>query len=171
MAKVKVTTNFNAKTLGKLLEVDKNILKRVAELVIERIQGLARTGKKMVQDGGEKRLPLVTSEWLDQKEYLYETKVPEPSFGNTRSLNSRITFTGQLLESLEYKIEKDGIRIFFNDSSTRKNYTGKQSITNDQLYSFLLDKDSNYSVLELSKKIQVEINSIIERSLARKLRE
>lgn len=136
----------------------------------------------MEQNGGNKRLPTLSDSYQamrkgevffrrnqqgrvfagDKRDDRLDTT---GQFFRPRSKFSNLTFTGQLLESLEYEILDDGmIEIRFNNDSR----TDTDS-TNEEVFQFLVERNSDYNVMQLSKKIQAEIIELIRRRVAREI--
>ena len=115
--------------LGKLLKEAKkpSVLKRIGQKCIELIYNRTKLGYGVSNDKGgnakKVKLPGHSDSYIDYREtydhLLHDTTTPT---------KSNLTFTGQLLDALKFKIAGDGITIYIEDSGRKK---GK--ITNKKL--------------------------------------
>lgn len=113
-----VNINFNAqaaaskllKTFKKVQENDQ-MQKEIGETFVKRIQGAARSGKPLNNNGSFPELKETTKRI---KELLKELNPVDKSYKKGKS---NVTFTGQFLDAITFKVLRRGVQIFVEDSA------------------------------------------------------
>lgn len=187
-------TKVNIKTDGVLKKVEgafKNIIKdnsmyiEIANFSKERIQNYARLQKRMTTDGEDKTpLPELSKNYIEYRQglsYWRTTKDKrkikiqgkDPKFKGTGKFfiptvkRSQLTLTGQFLDGLIAKVLRSGS----NKGSVQLEIGGKRNdgVDNKDIYKWLTDRDSNYEILQLSKKAIERIRTIVLTYLRKEL--
>jgi len=144
---------------------DLQLYVNIINFAVERIKAKARLSKRMEANGtGDKRLPNLSKSYVDHKAKLTPGENgTDPDFFLPDSRVSNLTYTGQLLESINGRVIEQGPdrgRIGIEVTGNRRD--GK--ITNKELYNKLVDKNPNYQILSLDKKaISLIRNQILQR--------
>ncbi len=161
-----------------LAEAERSIYSKLpdyAQLIIEDIQGQTRSGKDIVND--RKQPPLKPS--------TIAARTNAEKYTDTSELYSRkrsnLTFTGQLLDSLLFKIRKKSGSSFEVEISpnneVRKNYYSPNprkkerkniSLTNRKLFKYLQDMGREF--LGIREKMIERIRTLAAQDLRRNIR-
>lgn len=132
----------------------------LAQAVVDDIRGVTRSGKSVVT--GKKLKPL-TERWIETREKIISFQ-GAPSFVTPRKSN--ISLSGQLLDSLGYKIRGDGVSSFeviylftgsrkpYRYQGTTKIVTLRSRVTNDELSKIL---DEKYQFIGIRDKLQSQL--------------
>jgi hypothetical protein len=106
----------------------------------------------MIQDGDDNaKTPSLSPGYIRKRKNTTKGEDgTDPQFFLPNVVNSQLTYTGQLLKSLVAKVlrsgtNKGGVSIEFKG-------TRKDGETNSSVYKDLLDRNSDYEILALSKK-------------------
>lgn len=162
MAKVRVKAGPVVKKLqdafGNLI-IKEELYIDIAKFSVERIQQTARLGKRMVQNGETERLPNLSEGYIKQRQKLSPGKGgTDPEFFRPEIKSSNLTFTGQLLKSLNAKVLQRGPdvgKVELSFSGNRKDGGNNARVFND-----LVGRNTGYNVLALSKKAIERIQNI-----------
>ena len=157
----------STKSIINLAIADEQHLKELAEVFKKSVVGSARTGK---DPDGKKFKPLSKS-WIARKKVLATVNQPSEFYSKNRS---NITFTGQLLNSFKYKINKAEVAITFFFEGMRVPYRGvlKPELdgikTNKELaakieevrpFAFLGEKTRDILINLIRRKIRTQLNN------------
>lgn len=162
---VKVNTQNVISALKTALESpvkSTQVKEKIIKFTVDRIKAFARTGNSLVA-GEKKKLPTLSKSYQDFKKgkatfWTSESgAVIRASFRSRRldqvgpffrpaSKTSNLTFTGQLLESLESKVVGNNIEIIIPDSGR-----SDSKETNAQIYRYLLELNKEYAILGLDQ--------------------
>lgn len=157
MAKVKINTEGLTKALKETFNSvvkNKQTQEEIAEFIVNRIVSLARTGKTQV-GGDRKSLPKLSTSYRDYRKTAGAQKKAGQFFRPTSAV-SNLTFTGQLLENLSFKIKQDKILIYFENTSR-----SDSKATNAKIYEYLLEKDIGYDILGLDNAGKERVRRIV----------
>jgi hypothetical protein len=172
MAKVRIDTSRITKKIEdtfKDLMTKDTIYVEIANFSKERIQSFARLQKRMEQDGADKAsTPNLSPGYIERRRKLTAGQGGTDSkFFIPTVKNSQLTFTGQLLKSLNAKILRKNI----DKGQIELKFTGKRDDgqLNANVYNELLKRDSGYNILALSKKAIERIRTIVLNQLRKEL--
>ena len=175
MARVEVTTTLRGGLLKRLAQEIEGSLNEIGQLVADKIKALAIDGRRMVEGGGEQRLPALSDSYRSMKrgELSFRRSVNGNTFASERrdprlndvnqsrfrnSSNSNLSFTGQLLDALDYRIDGNDLVIFLDDSSRNDS-----NLNNEQILDLLIGRDEGYDIMNISAKFEAEIIERIRR--------
>lgn len=148
------------------------LLSELGDVVIKDIKRIARTGKNPITGG--KFIPL-SKGWIKRRGQLAETNQTDPTYKQNRS---NITFTGQLLNSMGKRINKNILQIMFEGIHRRYNRSisllkrsGKplktpKQLTNEQLAQYVGELRPFFYVRET---LLPQLKSVVIRYIRRKL--
>lgn len=136
----------------------------ITAFAVKRIQDKARLSKRMEQGGNDSaETPGLSQPYIQQRRQTKRgANGTDPEFFLPNVNRSQLTYTGQLLRSLQGKILRSGT----NKGSIELGFTGvrKDGQKNTSIYRQLLDRNKNYEVLALSKKaIDLIRNKVLTR--------
>jgi len=183
MAKVRIKgLNIALRNVRKQLQdaaSSKRMQKQIGEFVVGRIVQQARSGKN---EKSGKALPKLSKSYLAMRLGLVKFRtsssgqvipIPEPDeilktvdkefFEPTRS-KSNLTFTGELLRSLGYSIEKNSLFIKFTKDVRRD---GKR---NSKIYKWLKQLNIGYDFIGLGKVGKRRVRKMVLDEFRRKIR-
>lgn len=158
MAKVTINTKNVIKAVQQTFDKTKNSKanqKKIADFIVERILSFARKGKSLI-DGSPKNLPTLSKSYRDYRKTPGAQKKAQSPYFRPNARISNLTFTGKLLNSITFEITQDKIKIFFKDNSRSDSKS-----TNAEIYEYLLEKDSGYSILEFDDNGKERIRRIV----------
>jgi hypothetical protein len=140
---------------------DDSIKQQIGEKAVQYIKASLRTGNE------EYKQKPVSQGWADRRKVLAKTNSVSEFYPN--GLTSRITFTGQLLDSLEFKPVTNGVVLSFEGShtpyQTGKSKSGK-AVANATIAEGL---SRTRSLVFISAKLKTQLETIITREIRRKL--
>ena len=155
------------------------MLNEVGKFTVERIVMSARSGKN---ERTGKALPILSRSYQAMRLGLVKFRtsksgavipiqeadeslqtVDKQFFEPTRK-RSNVTFTGQLLESLNYKVGKKSLFILFNPD------TRSDGETNSKVYDFLKKIDRGYDFIGLGKVARRRVRKLVLDQFRRDLR-
>lgn len=147
--------------------VSKEVLTEIGETLVRLNRKNARVGKA----GDGSSFPPLSEKWKIQREKLSKVNDPHLAFGRGRS---NVTFTGQLVDAIEYKVDESNKSVTVDFSPTTRNqYTGlngkkigNPGLTNSELADYFLDR--GIKILGLNKEMLDRVNFILT-SAIRKL--
>jgi hypothetical protein len=172
VAKVNISTSgliATIKTAFKNIGSDNGLYAQILNFSVERIKQTSRRSKRMETDGGEESLPTLSKGYQKQRSKLSPgQKGTDPTFFRPETKKSNVTYTGQLLNSVTGKIEKQGPDV--GKMSIEFEGTRKDGITNDEVYKRLLARNPEYKILALNKKATQNIRSIVLTKLRQELK-
>lgn len=188
MAEVKF--GFDARDLFQIItELSPRSLEQIAQKVVDDIRQQAQGNSKGIDRNGKtKSLPKLSKSYKDyragkhhfrrypgtSKATRIEGEDPNLIVSSLTSKNksiSNMTLTGNLMLGLTYSVDvsRGEVRVFFGGNHATAKLDGGPA-TRDQLYTWLLERDKNYEILNVRPKLLVQIRNIITREIARKLR-
>ena len=161
MAKAKVEV-LNAKEVFKEIEEATNglfhsgeFLTKIGEFMVQRIQSVTRSGKSLVTNS--KLAPLAQS-YIKQRQSMQKSgKVGSDFFSPGRS---NLTLTGQMLDSLDYKVDEQRGSVSVQASGIRSD--GKD---NSKIAQYVTDQGRPF--LGLDETGQKRIEQLIQEELRR----
>ena len=169
--KTKVTITGVKEIKERLLKVARagiesdETLKEVGNIVQKSIVGAARSGK---DPEGNKFTPLSKS-WIERKQKLSSVNTTSSFYSKSRS---NITFTGQLLDSFKFVINKSQLSLRFFFDGVRKPYRGLRKAeldgieTNKELAARI---EETRPFVILSKKAEQMIIILVKRKIRQQL--
>jgi hypothetical protein len=114
------------------------LLRESGGFVVQRNQRFARTGKSLKGNKTIYKLPFLKQFTLKRRKELFKTRPSElGEFFNPRRKRSNVTLTGQLVDSLSFKLDKGFIAITI--SGRRRKLEPDDANTNPELYEELED--------------------------------
>lgn len=171
MATVKINGLKNVKSsVEKLFEqirTDKGLLDDVGANLVIQTQDFNRSGKS---PSGTRHEP-ISDEWIERKEALKQKNNPAPYY---RRGASNLTFTGQLLQSIKFKINQSAGSVYLYMSGTRKPYKNldgtlvENTPTNDELRGYL--EERGWKIFGINKQIQNTTNRIVRKFITDKIK-
>jgi hypothetical protein len=153
---------------------DRTVKSSIGDAIVKLTKQLLRSGKNPNADGGQpSRNHPISKGWVDRKERLKEYNRISPYY---RKGASNLTFTGQLIDSINYKLKSSGYTesIIIEATGTRKPYKGvkKESLkgveTNAEVVKDL--KSRGRDVFGITKQMVNIANKIVRTELVKKLR-
>ena len=150
---------------------DRGMLKEVGEFSVDRIRANARKGKPARQDGSISKFPNLKESTKRIRKSLSKYNDTHATFRFNRS---NVTFTGQLLDHVRFKILKDKIELFIKGSRRlyreRNNKVLKgQERTSEEVYKKLVELNTRYKFLALDSKGIERTRRIVLRFLRKSL--
>lgn len=172
MAKVNIKTSGLIATIQKAFKSiggDTGLYAQILNFSTNRIKERARLSRRMETDGGEGSLPTLSKKYQEQRKKISAgQKGTDPTFFRPQSKKSNVTFTGQLLNSITGKIEKQGEDV--GKMSIEFQGARKDGLTNDEIYKRLLAQNPDYKILAINKKATQQIRSIVLTRLRQELK-
>lgn len=155
----------------KAVSENKQMLDEIGKIAVERMKGEARRqtplqGKK--KGSFPAGYPAEATKLY--REYIARFNQTHPVYGRGRK---NLTITGQLIESLTYKV-KDGVIRFFVEGK-RRPYRGKngiikgQELSNSKIYQHLIDENVKFRFIGIDPKLTKRITNIVKRTMRRAL--
>ena len=177
MAKVTITgvqnVSNNIKRLFDDLRKDPAMLLDIGNKTVELTKAFNRAGSSPAANLGAKKHPKNSQAWEDRKAAL--TKTNKPSEFYKKGL-SNVTFTGDLLESIEVK------KINVSDGSVEIEATGQhapyknlhgqvsgKAVSNSDLVKYL--KDKGRFIFGVNQQITNNINKIVRQYLNKRIKQ
>jgi len=161
---------FDTSAINRLSEAARRAVEQVvkdsvfknelAQFVVDDIRGITRSGKSVVTG---KRFKPLAKKWIKTREKIISFQ-GAPSYVTPRKSN--ISLSGQLLNSLSYKVRGDGASSFevtYQFAGNRRPYryqgkkgvvTLKSKVTNDELSRIL---DEKYQFIGIRDKLQSQL--------------
>lgn len=174
MARSEVTTSFTVGFLSRLEEEIEGSINEIGALIVQRITNLAITGRRMIEDGGTGSLPSLSQSYQDVRRGNVSFRTingevapiqgRDPILDTTgrnfrpRSSRSNLTFTGQLLEALQFRFDGRNLTIFM--APTSRNDT---NLNNEEVLDLLISRNEGYDIMNLSSSFREEIVNRITR--------
>jgi hypothetical protein len=183
MATATAKLSFGPEFLARAADIDRNILNQIAQLIVTQIVGKARGLKRGTSDQGlDTVLPDLSQSYIDQRKGLVHFRTingrrvrlqgPDPDLDldfrtNPGQRRSNLTLSGHLLDSLQFRVDDqaDRIEIFFPNEQHPNG-----SITFEDLYEVLIEKNKNYEILNIDQTLRRRILENIRNEITRKLR-
>ena len=170
MAQVKIKNipqlKGKIKDLFEEIRKDTNLLNDIGVKSVELTQKFNRAGKS---PKGNKH-PELSDKWIDKKEELRPFNKVSDYY---KSGASNVTFTGELLRSIVFKIMPSKGSVVLNNKGQHKPYKDKsgpvsKSVSNDKLVEYL--KDQGRNIYGLNKQMENVINKIVRSFINKKIR-
>jgi len=143
------------------IKSSESLLLDIGEKTVELTKAFNRSGKSPAENGGKH--PKNSDAWENRKEALTKTNTPSEFY--QRGL-SNVTFTGQLLESIEIlKIDKKNSSVTIDATGPRKPYKNlngslqKNTPDNSKLVEYL--KEKGRIIFGINKQMTNVINKIV----------
>jgi len=172
--KVKITgiegVELSVRKTFKAVAKNKQMLKQIGEVSIERMKGEARRTSPLQGDKkGSFPSNYPKKSTQRTREYLAKYNATHKTYSKARG---NLTITGQLIDALKFKV-KDGVVNFFI-SGRRKKYKTKsgraikgQETDNAKVYEKLLEMNRKFRIIGVDEKLQKRITNIVKRTLRR----
>lgn len=143
---------------------DKVFLEKAGKIITDNIKSDSKLGKSYTGD----KFPPLEKSTKEYKKYLAPFNTLGDLYGPRKS---NITFTGQLIKSIIYKVKANTIEIFSKEN--RQPYKGpngafKNTATNPEILGHL--KKRGWDILGVSKSSKKQIVSKFKELLRRKMR-
>lgn len=176
MAKVKVDFDSQAAARKLLKKFDrltesKRLLDEVGEATVDRIRFEARRGKPL---NSSRRFPRLKDLTVQTRKRLEKFNSTHPSYAAGKS---NTTFSGQLLDALEFDIRGGAVIVEVEDSKRTPYQTGpgskSKSITNKEVDTFLRKIGFRFFTpqgVKKSPEVLKRVNRIVKAFLRRALR-
>ena len=167
MARVKVTSDFDAVKIKRDLRLNRNDLKKSGEFIVGEILDLVIKSRRFKQNStGSTPMPRLKKSYRKQRTNKSFQKKARSPFFNPNLKRSNLSVTGQLLKSMTSKVlqRRQEIEIFFRGKRRG------ESLTNDELFEYLVEKDKGYNILKIGRKQLIELLDRIEKLLDQKLK-
>ena len=155
--------------------LDPETLGKMGEEIVRMNQTLIRSGQmpKRIADGGSPKFPPLSERWIDRRKKLKKFNDTGLGYGDRKS---NITFTGQLVRAIGYKVFPSAKTINIEiDDSERKPYimlNGKPSKSkppsNKELGKYMAEKGLIF--IGLTNQMKERTKQILERKLRQMLR-
>ena len=114
------------------------LLRESGGFVVKRNQRFARTGNSLKGNQSINKLPFLEPSTIKRRKKLFKTRPSElGEFFKPRRLRSNVTLTGQLVDSLSFKLDKGFIAVTI--SGRRRKLEPTDADTNLELYDELKD--------------------------------
>lgn len=161
----------SVKDLFKKVVTSKETLNQIGEKVVFLTKGTIRTGKSPdAQGGNASSFQPITEGWINRKERLKDFNDASEFY---RKGKSNLTFTGQLVDSLDYELKQSSIIIrAFGSRKLYKGVNGKalpdQAKTNNEVVSSL--KELGFNVFGITRQMVVVANKIVRTGMVNILR-
>lgn len=172
--KVNIKTNKVTLDIKKTFESvrkNKQMLNDIGDFSVKRMQGFARKktplqGKKV----GKFPANYPSEMTVKQRQYLEKFNKTHQAY---RASKGNLTLTGQLLDAITFEVIRDFVKVFVNDNKRKPYRTGPRSrgksLTNEQVYDFLISLNRKFRVLGMDEKGEKRITNIVKRYLRRAL--
>lgn len=185
MAKAKAKLSFTSEALKKSLKIDPLVIDELAEFIVDQIRQLAQGSRKGIKGLQANPLPLLSPGYISQRQGTVQFQAVNKRTGEIKDVKfqlrekpdlspntnpgikrSNLTYSGNLLDSLTARTNKSTgtITIFFKGNHPIA------KVSNNQLYKWLLQKNSDYKILGVNKTIRRRLNEKITIAVTRKLR-
>ena len=153
---------------------NKQLQKDIGEFIVARIKAEARRGRPLNDSRKFKPLKSLT---IASRKRLAQFNKTHPTFSPRKS---NLTFTGQLIDAVDYEVKDNDIFILVADSQRSPIRTGpnsrqRKTPTNQRLQQFLIDISKSFAIftgkgLKSEPRIAKRVKSIVLRFLRRSLR-
>lgn len=174
MATVKIkgleNVKRNVKELFEQTRKDEKLLEQMGIVLVTKTQDFNRAGLKPVD--GKKHKPISKS-WINRKEELKATNTVDGNYYRTGASN--LTFTGQLLKSLKFKIFKNEGKVQLDATGTRKPYKNldgtpmENTPTNDELAGYM--KKQGRPIFGVGRQLNNVIVKLVRSFLNNKIKQ
>lgn len=175
--KIKGVSNVqnSVKALFKKIVGQESTLEEIGSKIVFLTQGTLRTGKSPNVDGGNpKPQKPISKGWANRKEKLKAVNSTSEFY---RKGKSNLTFTGQLIDSIDYEIKKkaDSNSIIISAKGDRKPYKGLKGksldgeIKNEKVVESL--KEKGFDVFGKTRQMVVAANKIVRTAMVSLLRD
>ena len=160
----------------KFLKVVSNtsMLNKIGEVSVEKMQFQARKAKLLQ---GKKGLPGSFPTGYPKSSTVNIRKSLEKynkTHGAYKASRGNLTFSGQLISALKFKVLRSGtIRFLIDGPRTpykNKDGTARPTGSNKSVYSDLLDRNQNFRIIGVDDKLSKRINNIVRQFLRRALK-
>jgi len=161
------------KRLNRIIQ-STELLNQIGVFTTNKIKGTAKTGKSLKNGSKFKKL---ASSTIKNRENLAKYNATSNVYSNKRS---NLSFTGQLLYSIKYKINTRNSRVIIRPTGDRKPYKNKsggstkgKTITNKQLgeiHDQGMGSVPARPFLDIDNETQNQINILFKKFLRRKLK-
>lgn len=152
----------------KMIESDSALFKNMGSYTVTNIVGAARTG----QSPDKKPLADIGKSWDERRKRLATVNQTHPSY-KPGTKRSRLTFTGQLLDSFSFTFNAKGLSLSFFFKGTRKPYKGirKPNLEGPATNAELAEKvEIDRPFVFLSERMRSVLISKVIKSLGQRLR-
>lgn len=176
MSKVKITgvdiVERRIKDMFSKVRKSKAMRVEIGEFVVNRVRAEARRGKPL---NDARFFPSLKGSTVKRREKLSRINSTHPTFKASRA---NITFTGQLVNALTYRLDAEGIFIEVADTARKKikllkGGDSEEVLTNQELNEFLRQLGFEFytaSGIERETKILNRINNIVKRYVRRAIK-
>lgn len=138
----------------------------IGKFTVDRNKFFARKGQSLSSNDRPRDLPNLQQTTINIRKQI-QKKFPEFIDGQFfRADRSNVTLSGQLLESLEFRIKNDSVVLLFKGN--RRKIRKDDASTNDEVYENLVDL--GFDFLGLDEKGQKRVKRIVIDELRREIR-
>lgn len=155
-----------------IVKIRQVALPKIAKEAIKLIKGETRSGFRMENEKGKSRFPSLAPSTVNSRNLLRKNNATHPTFSPGRS---NVTFSGQLVDAIDFKIKRNGEIDLFIKTTRREAYKKKdgtkqktKGLTNAKLYTFLAPR--GFDFLQLDAKSLDQLGRILRREVLKNLR-
>lgn len=162
MSAASTIESLRKKYSGRLKIIQRKVAKQVAQAIVDVVA--LRTRQE--GEGSNGRLKKLEKSTVDNRERYSSNLHPD-----TSPSQSNLTATGQLLDSLQFKIVDGKIVVTVNKKKRKQTLSGgKDKSTNDQVRKYLEDLSKDFEFLKLSKEEVQEVTDLSRQLIEDELR-
>ena len=178
MAKVKTRLTLDREAIRRAAEIDVRILSQIGDLVVTQIVGLARARSQGTREfqADSTPLPELSEGYIRTRQRANNPTgdsitIPlNTSITRANQRRSNLTYTGELLDSLNFRVDQSNSRIIIAFEGNHQ----YANIPNETLYEYLQElntADSSYEILNLNSTLTRRILEQLTDFVARRIRE